>query len=177
MKEITQCVTTGAAATGANAASHQALALDPLGASLLAGTPLDASPMVVANQGDHGYGGDFGVGSSTSPSANGSPVRGSGNDNASVNTAASVSVNGGVSVDALLGHQMQSLQAESRARFAPLLVELETATAQAADLHARKQSLLLELRGVETDLTAALARSHALQVMAGHRPYSCIPCC
>ena len=44
-----------------------------------------------------------------------------------------------------------------------LLMELEAATSQAADLHARKQSLLLELQGIETDLTAALARSHALQ--------------
>ena len=42
-------------------------------------------------------------------------------------------------------------------------MELEAVATQAADLHARKQSLLAELQGVEADLTAALARSHALQ--------------
>ena len=107
--------------------------MDPLGAALLEGTLPEAAGPPPAN-----------VSSSAS-------VDGNVSCSASVNT--SVSINGGgggggggVSVDALLGQQMQSLQAESRVRVAPLLVELETVASQAADLHARKQALLLELQ-------------------------------
>ena len=126
------------------------LFLDPIGAALLEGHAL----------GNANADGDLVTGST---SVSNSPVRGSINGNGSVNTSVSANGGGGVSVDALLGQQMQSLQAESRSRVAPLLVELEATTSQAADLHAMKQTLLVELQSVETRLAAALARSHALQ--------------
>ena len=102
--------------------------MDPLGAALLEGTLPEAAGPPPAN-----------VSSSAS-------VDGNVSCSASVNTSVSVNGGCGVSVDALLGQQMQSLQAESRLRVAPLLVELETVASQAADLHARKQALLLELQ-------------------------------
>ena len=96
------------------------LALDPLGAALLEGAHVDISPFDVAAA-DDVDGGLIAGSTSTNTSVSGRPVRGG---NGSVNTNASVNGGGGVSVDALLGQQMQSLQAESRSRVAPLLVEL-----------------------------------------------------
>ena len=70
------------------------------------------------------------------------------------------------SPSAVLGQQMQRLQAETHSRAAPLLNELEASTKQVATLQARRETLSRELRAVESDLAAASAREKALQAGA-----------
>jgi septal ring factor EnvC (AmiA/AmiB activator) len=67
---------------------------------------------------------------------------------------------------ALLGQQMQRLQAETHSRVAPLLSELESSGRQTVALQARREALARELRAVEADVAAAGARSQALQASA-----------
>lgn len=68
-----------------------------------------------------------------------------------------------VSSSALLGQQMERLQAETHSCGSPLLHELEASARQVAALLAKKEALERDLRALEVDLAATTARSQALQ--------------
>ena len=84
---------------------------------------------------------------------------------ASSSSAASAGASA-VPSSALLGQQMQRLQAETHSRVTPLLSELDSSGRQTAALQARREALSRELRAVKADLAAAGARSQALQASA-----------